>query len=130
MIRANDVRLVLDQGIPRDAAAFLREGGHDCIHVGEVGMSMATDEEIIAWSLEQRAIVVTLDADFHAILAVSRATAPSVIRIRIQGLDAGAIVELVQRVIAGSTDELSHGSLVTIKASKTTCHRLPIGGAD
>jgi predicted nuclease of predicted toxin-antitoxin system len=77
-----------------------------------------------------RAIVTTLDADFHAILAVSRATAPSVIRIPIQGLDASAVVELVQRVIAGFADELSHGSLVTFKANKTTCHRLPTGGAD
>lgn len=44
------MRLVLDQGVPRDAAVFLREGGHDCIHVGEVGMSMSTDEGMVAWS--------------------------------------------------------------------------------
>ncbi len=25
------------------AAAFLRERGHECIHVGEIGMSMATE---------------------------------------------------------------------------------------
>jgi predicted nuclease of predicted toxin-antitoxin system len=31
----------------------------------------ATDPEILAWSLKQEAAVVTLDADFHAILAVS-----------------------------------------------------------
>ena len=124
------VHVVLDQGIPRDAASFLRERGHDCIHVGEIEMSMATDEEIVAWSLERGAIVVTLDADFHAILAVSQARAPSVIRIRIQGLAALAVANLVQSVIAGFADELSSGSLVTVKANKTTCHKLPIGGAD
>ena len=32
------MRLVLDQGVPRDAASLLRELGHDCTHVGEVGM--------------------------------------------------------------------------------------------
>jgi predicted nuclease of predicted toxin-antitoxin system len=96
VISTDGIRLVLDQGVPRDAAALLREHGHDCTHVGEIGMSTATDEEIVAWSLEQRAIVITLDADFHAILAVSRASAPSVIRMRIQGLDASAVVDLVQ----------------------------------
>ena len=54
------MRLVLDQGLPRDAAALLRERGHDCIHIGDIGMSKATDEETVAWSLEQNAIVVTL----------------------------------------------------------------------
>jgi hypothetical protein len=34
-------------------------------------MSRATDQEILAFSLEESAAVVTLDADFHAILAVS-----------------------------------------------------------
>jgi predicted nuclease of predicted toxin-antitoxin system len=93
-------------------------------------MSMAADEEIVAWSLEQGAVVVTLDADFHAILAVSHASAPSVIRIRMQGLDGLAVTQLVQRVIGEFADELSHRSLITVKPNKTTCHKLPIGGAD
>ena len=65
--------LVLDQGIPRDAAVRLREFGYECLHVGEVGMSTAVDEEILGFALGRRAVVVTLDADFHAILAVSGA---------------------------------------------------------
>ena len=58
--------LVLDQGLPRDAAAILRQGGHDCVHVGEIGMSRAEDREFVAWAREHRRTVVTLDADFHA----------------------------------------------------------------
>ena len=108
----------------------MRERGHDCIHVGEIGMSKADDEEIVRVALVQRAVVVTLDADFHAILAVSRASAPSVIRIRMQGLDGLAVMELVRRVIGEFANELSYGSLVTVRANKTTCHKLPIGGVD
>ena len=29
------IRLVLDQGVPRDAARLLRDLGYECIHVGE-----------------------------------------------------------------------------------------------
>jgi predicted nuclease of predicted toxin-antitoxin system len=39
-------------------------------------MSKAADEEIVALSLQLRAVVVTLDADFHAIPAVSGGTRP------------------------------------------------------
>lgn len=121
------ITLVLDQGVPRDAASRLRDLGYDCVHVGEVGMSTAADEEILTFALRKNGIVVTLDADFHAILAVSGAVGPSVIRIRIQGLRAAEIAEYLHLVSVHFESELCDGSLVTIKARKTTCHRLPIG---
>ena len=121
------MRLVLDQGVPRDAAAVLRSLGHDCIHVGEIGMSQAADDEILAFSREGNAVVVTLDADFHAIVAVSGAQGPSVIRMRLQGLGGPEVVEVVRKVLASFEAELKRGSLITVKALKTTCHRLPIG---
>lgn len=121
------MRLVLDQGVPRDAAAVLRSLGHDCMHVGEIGMGKAADEEILAFSLGRNAVVVTLDADFHTILAVSGAQGPSVIRMRLQGLGGPEVVEVVRKVLAIFEVELKRGSLVTVKALKTTCHRLPIG---
>jgi Domain of unknown function (DUF5615) len=71
LIDTTAMHLVLDQGVPRDAAAQLRALGYRCTHVGEIGMSKAADDEILAWSLGQNATVVTLDADFHAILAVT-----------------------------------------------------------
>jgi predicted nuclease of predicted toxin-antitoxin system len=124
------MRLVLDQGVPRDAAARLRGLGHECIHVGEIGMGKSADDEILAWSLGKNAIVVTLDADFHTILAVSGASGPSVVRLRIQGLGAPEVVELVLKVLAGFGSDLMRGSLVTVKAHKITCHRLPVGSSD
>ena len=93
-------------------------------------MGKAADDEILAWSLGKNAIVVTLDADFHAILAVTGARGPSVIRLRIQGLGAQAVVELVQKVLAGFGSDLERGFLVTVKARKITCHRLPVGSSD
>lgn len=123
------MRLLLDQCIPRDAASLLRETVHDCIHVGELGMSAAADSEILAWAAQHEAIAITLDADFHAILAVSAAHGPSVIRLRWEGLDAPAVARVILSVLADFHAELSQGCLLTVKARKITCHKLPIGGA-
>ena len=91
-------------------------------------MSRSADDEILAWSRGKNAIVVTLDADFHTILAVSGASGSSVIRLRMQGLGAQLVVQLVQRVLTRFGDDLGRGSLV--KAHKITCHRLPIGSTE
>ncbi len=93
-------------------------------------MSKASDEEILARCLEQKAVLVTLDADFHAILAVSGASGPSVIRIRRQGLNARAVVAIVDNVLADFEFDTARGLLVTVKMNKTTCHKLPIGGCE
>jgi predicted nuclease of predicted toxin-antitoxin system len=93
-------------------------------------MPKSGDDEILAWSLKHNAIVETLDADFHTIMAVSGASGPSVIRLRVQGLGAPKVAELVQQILVRFGDDLRRGSLVTAKANKMTCHRLPVGGSD
>jgi hypothetical protein len=52
-----------------------------------------------------------------------------VIRLRLQGLGPREVAELVQNVLAGFEADLKRGSLVTVKAHKTTCHRLPVGSS-
>jgi hypothetical protein len=47
-----------------------------------------------------------------------------------QGLGAREVAELVQNVLAGFEADLKRGSLVTVKAQKTTCHRLPVGSSE
>jgi hypothetical protein len=49
------------QGLPRDAARGLRDLGYECVHVGEIGMSMASGEEIVRFAPGRTAVVVTLD---------------------------------------------------------------------
>lgn len=72
------MRLLLDQGLPRSAGVILRQRGWDAVHVGDVGM--AADVEILGYAKQETRVVVTLDADFHALLAVNAASAPSVVK--------------------------------------------------
>jgi hypothetical protein len=49
-------------------------------------------------------------------------SAPSVIRIRIEGLKGPAIAAIVREVLAVYASELAVGCMVTVKEQKTTCH--------
>jgi predicted nuclease of predicted toxin-antitoxin system len=120
------MKLLLDQGLPLSAAALLRDANIDTIHVGEIGMSEAEDADIIQRARDEERVVVTLDADFHALLALDVATTPSVIRIRIERLCAQALTDLLLTVIAECGEDLEQGSATTVEPSRIRIRRLPL----
>jgi predicted nuclease of predicted toxin-antitoxin system len=120
------MHLLLDQGLPRSAAEILRQTGIDAIHVGEVGDSTAQDAQILRRGQREGRVVVTLDADFHALLAQSGASSPSVIRIRIEGLKAQALAMLLQTVLTQCHEDLEVGCVVTVQPGRIRIRRLPL----
>ena len=121
------MRLLLDQGLPRGTAAYLRERQVDCVHAGECGLAKASDQDILQSARRTGRVVVTLDADFHALMALSNAAAPSVIRIRIEGLRADALAALLLSLIDQCKADLIQGSLVSVTKNHVRVHHLPIG---
>ena len=85
------MRLLLDQGTPRSTARHLAAHGIDAVHAADIGPSTATDSQILDHARTDHRVVVTLDADFHALLALSGAAVPSVVRIRREGLRGPAL---------------------------------------
>jgi len=121
------MKLLLDQGLPRSTTKALVKRAIAAEHVGDLGMAGATDETILELAKQQQSVVVTLDADFHQLLAASRASSPSVVRIRIEGLKGEALAAILQQVIAVADAELTHGAVVSVTPSRIRVHTLPIG---
>jgi predicted nuclease of predicted toxin-antitoxin system len=118
------IRLLLDQGLPRSAASILRERGYDIVHVAEVGLRDAKDIEIIHQAREHGRVIVTLDADFHALLMVGGHESPSVIRFRLEGLKGRELANLIEQVLATVDHDVKQGALVTINEKTIRVHRL------
>jgi predicted nuclease of predicted toxin-antitoxin system len=118
--------LLLDQGLPRSTVLHLRESGIEAVHVGDIGLATADDPTILQRAREQDQIVVTLDADFHMQLALAGATKPSVIRIRIEGLRAKELADLLVWVLGECRGDLTGGALVTVTESALRFRRLPL----
>ncbi|MCA9130862.1 MAG: DUF5615 family PIN-like protein [Planctomycetales bacterium] len=120
------MKFLLDQGLPRSTVQLLSAAGVASEHVGDLGMSTATDEAILAEARTRDAVVVTLDTDFHALLALSGATTPSVIRIRLQGLRGDGVANILVQVIAAAQSELKAGSAVTVTNRRIALRKLPL----
>ena len=120
------MKLLLDQGLPRSTSRLLREMGIDAVHVSEIGCSTSEDAVILERGREEDRTVVTLDADFHALLALSDATSPSVIRIRIEGLKEETAANLIRTVLMQCEEELERGAVVTVERHRIRIRRLPL----
>jgi len=87
----------------------------------------ASDKEILAAAEREERAVVTLDADFHTLLAMGGASGPSVIRIRIEGLQADGLVHLVRTVLDRFGEDLGAGAMVSVTEGRIRVRHLPIG---
>lgn len=120
------IRLLLDQGLPRSTAKQLVDLGPDVLHVADMGMAPSSDSLTLGFARRERRVCVTLDADFPTQLAVSGATGPSTIRIRVEGLRGPALAELLERIWPLIDTALEQGGTATITERNVRVHRLPI----
>jgi predicted nuclease of predicted toxin-antitoxin system len=120
------IALLLDQGLPRSAVSHRRSAGYDAVHTSSIGLASAADEAILEQARRESRVVVTLDADFHAILASSGARQPSTIRIRQEGLRGEEVARIVALVIAAGGAELRAGVVATVREGRIRWRKLPI----
>ncbi len=90
-------------------------------------MSQATDTEIIALARVENRVVITMDADFHTLLALGGVGKPSVVRIRIEGLKSPEMTPLILRVLQLTQDQLDLGAAVVVTENNIRIRLLPIG---
>ena len=104
----------------------LKDTGWDVVHTIDVDMSRATDREIIDYAQREKRICITLDSDFHTILAVNGMDSPSVIRVRQEGLRGVDMANLLKQVCVQIESQLEAGSLVTVTDDAIRIRKLPV----
>ena len=77
-------------------------------------MSKASDADLLEYARHRNLVVVTLDADFHMLLAASGAVSPSVIRIRRQSLSGQQVAAITMTVLDRSRQALEAGAVVSV----------------
>lgn len=120
------IKLLLDQGIPYSTVRLLAETGWDVVHVSDIQMQQATDQAILDYASERKRVCVTLDADFHGLLAVNNMETPSVIRIRQEGLKGADMAKLLRGIWPMIETKIEQGAMVTVTEKNIRIRYLPI----
>ena len=104
--------------------------GHEAIHSTEIGFSLKPDSAYLSLGIAENRVVVTFDADFHAILARAGMPRPSVIRIRIQNADEQLVADLVnelckeyERPLLNGCAISTDGNLIAFACSQSNTER-------
>lgn len=119
-------RILLDQGLAPRAAAILCEQGFDAVHVADIGLYRADDAEILQFARDNSRVCVTLDHDFHSHLAATGHGRPSVVLLRVQGLDAIGQAALIRSVCLQCEAALAEGAAVSADGATVRIRRLPL----
>ncbi len=120
------MKFLLDQGLPRSTVPHLQSMGITAEHVGDLGLAAASDATILQTGRDRESIVVTLDSDFHALLAASGSSSPSVIRIRLESLKGEDVARVIGQVIEAIEEDLVAGAAVTVTERRLAVRRLPL----
>jgi len=119
------MKILLDMNLSPAWIPLLNNAGHAAVHWYSIGLGSAPDVEIFEWARENQYIVFTHDLDFGAILAATKANAPSVIQIRTADPSPAHANAIVLSAIQQYENHLRRGALISVDENKARVRILP-----
>jgi predicted nuclease of predicted toxin-antitoxin system len=120
------MKVLIDMNLSPSWVQALEDRGFQALHWSSVGDGGAPDAVVLAWAKNNGYIVFTNDLDFGAILAITRAAAPSVIQVRTQDLSPVHLIDLVVRGLQQHEAALERGALISVDEQRLRSRVLPL----
>jgi predicted nuclease of predicted toxin-antitoxin system len=121
------MRFLADAGVSPRTVEFLKELGHDAVHVRTLGLERASDSEVVDRAGADSSVVLTFDLDFGEILALGILDKPSVIIFRLADERAASVNRYLSTVLTERLAELQSGVLILVEDTRYRVRKLPIG---
>ena len=120
------MRFLADAGISPRTVEFLRQRGHDAVHVRELAMQRAADRRLTEKARADERIVLTFDLDFGEILALGVVDRPSVVIFRLEDERAVSVNRRLEAVLSEQSKALEHAALILVEDARYRVRLLPI----
>lgn len=119
------MKVLLDMGLSPRTAETLRASGYDAVHLRERRLHRLPDERVMRMAKDEGRVVVTFDLDFADLLALQRASQPSVVLFRLESFTTEQVSERTLDVLKRFSEELTEGAIVTVDPGRERIRKLP-----
>jgi predicted nuclease of predicted toxin-antitoxin system len=121
------LKFLVDMPITPDAVRHLKAAGHEAVHVSDIGLFDASDEQILDRARVEGCVIVTADLDYPRLMALHRHSAPGIVLFRGGNYSDSEMLDLLDRVLDRMSDADVKGSLTVVDRRRVRRHRLPVG---
>lgn len=121
------MRFLADAGVSPKTVEFLKQLGHEAVHVRTLRLQRAPDSELVNRARADSSVVLTFDLDFGEVLALGVLDKPSVIIFRLADERADSVNHRLSTVLAERLAEIESGALILVEDTRYRVRKLPIG---
>jgi predicted nuclease of predicted toxin-antitoxin system len=104
----------------------LEKEGYKVMRITDKLPPTASDQEIIKLAYQEKAVIITQDLDFSALIAKSGLNGPSVISLRVENAEPQRITKLLLTVLPLIEAELASGAIVSVNEKEYRVRKLPV----
>ena len=120
------MRFLVDECLPTRVASQLCLHGHDAMHVADLGLCGAPDEQVMGAASAQGRVLISADTDVGELLAIGKLVAPSVILLRGAVTTADHRLRLLVSNLDQIGAELDAGAIVVLTDQRIRIRLLPL----
>ena len=124
------MRFLLDMGVDVRVATWLREHGHEPVHLRDQGLHRLPNGEIFTKAIMENRVILTFDLDFGEIAALARGRKASVVVFRLHNTRTAHVLERLASVLPDCSSILEKGAIVVVEEDRHRVRPLPVGRDD
>ena len=121
------MKFLADMGVALRVVQWLRENGHDAIHLREENLHRLPNGLIFEKAYKEKRILLTFDLDFGEIVALSGRKMMSIILFRLHNTKTHHVIDRLKKVIEDSQKALEEGAVAVVEETRHRIRRMPIG---
>lgn len=119
------MRFLADMGVSLQVVEWLREQGHDAVHLREQGLQRLPDPQIFSKGTGEDRIILAFDLDFGEIAALAEGRKTSLILFRLRNTRTPHVVQRLATALANAREALQEGCIVVVEEARIRIRELP-----
>lgn len=119
------MRFLVDRCAGRRLAVWLREQGHDVVETRERGADPG-DSTVLQWAVAESRILITIDADFGALVFLGGARHCGMVRL--PDVPAAQRIAVMDELLRRHADDLRAAAVVTVRGGRIRIARAASSG--